>query len=901
MTKLGGGTRVKSLYLKDSWDKMVSNGAEANYGRAYDYTMKDPSSSKIISSGVAVNEPSIGGDENPLRQPEFYTADEGRLLPSVQFFKETPYGESFYPPPSVGYSKVTVRSIHYGASKSSRAEDVYEYYTAKDFPIRVEMTDLKSVTPVKQKSIRAVKLEEHAVQGYALILNDMHGKVKEFSNYVLKSDGQNPEKELITSTKYNYRTDDRGQLHNKVKAVKRGALVNPTYSIEEVVLGEEVDLTVDSRSHTTEINSINISMNLNTVNFAFVVIPLPTIFFPDKTDEKIFKSMVTTKVIQQYGIVESVENRSHGALTTVENLLYNSETGQVLLSRTNNEFNDKISNILFPAYWAYDNMGPSYYNVGYEDYAELMVVESNLTARLIDVNNIKNYNVGDELLLSYKTRYNDNINYKKFWVIGAQNKGINFTSYPPANPPSDCKIMIEPNCTNPDGSFFMLWAMPNDTMTDVRIKVLRSGRRNLLEQDIQSVSYVGNAEPSTFANLFNVNTYGSNNILHAGAKDFTESGIVNEIKANLGFNHHYNRFLRGALGDFKNNRTYVWNGNRSYANNHGRKDGTIAGFNFYWSLDPLSNSCDLSETQLKYNTYTTSWLSTSSTQKYNSYGLPLETLDVNLISSSVRYGFNQTFPIAVASNAKYDHIKYFGFEDLLGLRNTNHWKSGINESLPHTGNSLSFVMQSKFTKFGRQFYQPAITAFFSDAIVTNEASHTGLYCLKTTGNMDFVPLGNTINLSGTSYYFISLWVKRTNTNTAPGGILIRGITYNYNDDPVATNYYSGLNITASDIDGWYKVEGKIALPSAGANKLVDLSLVIPEYHYVDDIRICPDNALMKTFAYNMNNYRLMAEMDENNYATFYEYDEEGALIRVKKETERGIMTVNEHRKSSRKK
>jgi hypothetical protein len=44
----------------------------------------------------------------------------------------------------------------------------------------------------------------------------------------------------------------------------------------------------------------------------------------------------------------------------------------------------------------------------------------------------------------------------------------------------------------------------------------------------------------------------------------------------------------------------------------------------------------------------------------------------------------------------------------------------------------------------------------------------------------------------------------------------------------------------------------------------------------------------------------MAELDENNFATFYEYDDEGSLVRVKKETERGIMTIKENRSSYKK-
>jgi len=52
---------------------------------------------------------------------------------------------------------------------------------------------------------------------------------------------------------------------------------------------------------------------------------------------------------------------------------------------------------------------------------------------------------------------------------------------------------------------------------------------------------------------------------------------------------------------------------------------------------------------------------------------------------------------------------------------------------------------------------------------------------------------------------------------------------------------------------------------------------------------------MKSFVYNPVNLRLMAEQDENNYSTFYEYDDDGTLIRVKKETERGIQTIKETR------
>ena len=71
--------------------------------------------------------------------------------------------------------------------------------------------------------------------------------------------------------------------------------------------------------------------------------------------------------------------------------------------------------------------------------------------------------------------------------------------------------------------------------------------------------------------------------------------------------------------------------------------------------------------------------------------------------------------------------------------------------------------------------------------------------------------------------------------------------------------------------------------------------------YFDDIRIFPFDASMKTYVYDPINMRLAAELDERHYATFYEYNEEGQLVRIKKETEKGIMTIQETKSNSVKK
>jgi len=98
------------------------------------------------------------------------------------------------------------------------------------------------------------------------------------------------------------------------------------------------------------------------------------------------------------------------------------------------------------------------------------------------------------------------------------------------------------------------------------------------------------------------------------------------------------------------------------------------------------------------------------------------------------------------------------------------------------------------------------------------------------------------------------------------------------------------------------LEGTIKIGNLSLGTAFNLAIApSPGYTiYIDDIRMHPFDAQMKSYAYDDATMRLMAELDENAFATFYEYDDEGLLIRVKKETEKGIMTLKESRSSYKK-
>lgn len=148
-------------------------------------------------------------------------------------------------------------------------------------------------------------------------------------------------------------------------------------------------------------------------------------------------------------------------------------------------------------------------------------------------------------------------------------------------------------------------------------------------------------------------------------------------------------------------------------------------------------------------------------------------------------------------------------------------------------------------------------------------------------------------------YWFSAWVQTG----------VTGPVKTYEDLGVyASLSYSGsatitkLYPTGEIIDGWQRIAGEFTVPPSATVILVKLvndnaSLT----SYFDDVRVHPFNASMKSYVNDPETFWLLAELDDNNYATFYEYDKEGKLIRIKKETERGVMTIQESRMSNPKK
>lgn len=139
-------------------------------------------------------------------------------------------------------------------------------------------------------------------------------------------------------------------------------------------------------------------------------------------------------------------------------------------------------------------------------------------------------------------------------------------------------------------------------------------------------------------------------------------------------------------------------------------------------------------------------------------------------------------------------------------------------------------------------------------------------------------------------YMVSAWVKESGATMT---------TTSYSNASIGVSFSGSastfsLSPSGRIIDGWQRIEGVVNIPFAATDIHLSFETTSGDA-YFDDIRFYPLDGSMISYVYDPINLRLLAQLDERNFATFYEYDEEGKLIRVKKETERGVMTIQENR------
>jgi len=593
LMKKGGGQRVKSVKFYDSWDAMTG-GNQAIFGKSYSYTVKRDDGLGDISSGVASYEPLIGGDEIPQRLPVPYVAQPGNVFPPndpVDLFQEFPIGESFYPGPVVGYSNVVVHSINIDNGRSSQSEDINGFYTAKDFPIQTQATNVNNIQSNYKASLTEIAREQEATQGFSIVLNDMHGKQRNTEHWMLKPAAGTDARELISSQKFEYLTQS-GALSNAVPVYNYNASLGKMTASTQT-MGMETDLTIDSRIRNEESQTTNFSGNLN----GFIPVPLlpvPIIvpwLYPFNYSTKFKFSMATaTKVTQQYGILSKVLSNNQGAITELHNEIFDQLTGNAIVTSVNNQFNDREYSVNYPAHWAYKELGAAYQNheykgtflnnlvidtmgkgyglrfVNYNPYysSRYTLPELMPVGRVIIDELMGNFKPGDEMLLS-GGNFTQPV---KVWVMG-------FTS-----DLNHCYLVLatrEPYKTGGP------WTLGN-SYASVSYRVIRSGNRNRLGETIQSFTTTDTA--NLFPDLKNDLT----NLVTLSAQTYKYN--QNQVFAQNQTSDSLNPFITGKVGIYRPEKQVLNLKKRDYSARTSRNAGVFSSRS-YWPTesDNFSSYC----------------------------------------------------------------------------------------------------------------------------------------------------------------------------------------------------------------------------------------------------------------------------------------------------------------------
>lgn len=745
--KFGGGHRVKEISISDKWHSDVSTDNDRKYGQHYDYTIQE--NGETISSGVAQYEPQAGGDENALKYPYYYF-DKQNTHTRNNIFAEAPFNENLFPGASVGYRKVTVKSLNTNeqiindkntpstARGRTGGVTVHEFYTAKEFPTIVSVSLLSEENgtkdvfnlPIPIPFIGTVRRNYyHGTQAYMIELNDMHGKPKSVETFQLN--GYEVDSNPITSSTYEYQSEPYQygkdvvmRLNNNIDIIANDG----THQIQgsKKLMGVEVELYTDQRQSKSFYNEGSYDPN---VDVPFLFIPgLPTFWVTYSNSKTLFRTYVTNKVIHKTGILKKTKTRDLQTVNETEVLAYDEKSGNPLLSRIKNEFGDDFYSYNIPAYYSYDRMGHAYQNINYNFKKSLIPVGTdNKTMRFeVSGEQIDNLVRGDELLLSTYTI--PSYDAGGGVIIPAQTVDVYKKGY-----------FLGFDYTEGDGStptygIIQFQDVINTSTYVVDLKVIRSGYRNhyssmaanyltkgkltdvaLTDYDVASVDNGPMIKTKKIAG----------NVLSATASLYKDDWLTSDIGEDVSKKVVDNPFLTGNSGIFRPYKSYTYVGPRKQKTDFTKRntntptnteaelynDGVMENVPmFTWEIGNLEN-------------YVSNWEWVNEVTKYNSDAYEVENVNRLGIYSSALYGYDNSLTIGVGGNSSYFELGVVDFETVSKNSETNVYEWLFGESLKQTNLNFYNIAQPI-----NQFFS---TEHFEITKATFNSSNDGMIDVET--------------------------------------------------------------------------------------------------------------------------------------------------------------------------
>ena len=350
-----------------------------------------------------------------------------------------------------------------------------------------------------------------------------------------------------------------------------------------------------------------------------------------------------------------------------------------------------------------------------------------------------------------------------------------------------------------------------------------------------------------------------------------------------------NPYVRGLLGNWNLLSSYVYDHTRDQSTGRIREDGLFTEYIEYWENNSgIWGINDASEVAER-------WIQAAEATLFDREGYNLESKDALGIYSSILLGYNNTLKIAEAVNARYYEIGFDGFEDRAYDDEADctdpHFRfvdgGELSSFTAHTGRYSLMVVGGEAGSASR-------TSEIVNSIDHNVSSHGKPYTVQSQQLIDQHKI--IASTTEATKYVLTAWVQQGYKG------LNDAISY---EDATIDLKLNGTLITEVEehrsniINGWQRVELIFEIPAMVASS-DNLEILLnnegdADVAYWDDIRIQPFNSEMVSYVIDPVSLRLWATLDSRNFATFYQYDEEGSLVRIIQETEKGRVTVQENR------
>ncbi len=368
-------------------------------------------------------------------------------------------------------------------------------------------------------------------------------------------------------------------------------------------------------------------------------------------------------------------------------------------------------------------------------------------------------------------------------------------------------------------------------------------------------------------------------ILHAEASTYSEDWTLDFDDANF---HNgalakqnsstYNPYIYGEKGIFRVLANYAYKEERDQV-----------------SLDVTSVQSPQLATEGTYDDFVPfdwlgtpdpNWIYSSSISKISPRGYELENTNALNILSAALYGYDQTLPTMRAVNSGYYELASTGFEDIIGFETINS-VSNVDNHFGHFGIYDLNKISSNAAHTGQLSLEVDNSGGNSTSILETRINGTPTVSLETEGE-----------------YLVSMWVREAG-ETRPK-TLSAEISMTYENGSACASSTETLSPSGPVIEGWQKIEDKIIFPASSCTEgSISIDLLFSgsgstTTAYVDDVRLQPFDSEASVYVYDPVSKRYEAALDGNNFATFYDYDEEGNLTRVRRETEEGIRLLQEY-------